>query len=249
MTFQKRKKEILQLLQRLGEADIRLIAGHLNISEVTVRRDLNLLAAENLLHRTHGGAMRVDPYVDSSTYQNKSDINKTAKDKICRKAAEEIQEGDVIFMDCGSTVFNLCQYIKHKKIKVITNSLPVVIELQNSAATINMIGGEVNQKNQAVHGKMAVAHIKKYHATKAFLGIDGITAEGLYANSELEASNTQAMASQSEKTFLLCDSGKVGKKAYLRFAEVNLVHTLITNQDGEEINQLKEKGVQVIIVN
>ncbi|HEY4197803.1 MAG TPA: DeoR/GlpR family DNA-binding transcription regulator [Mucilaginibacter sp.] len=246
MNFQRRKQIIMEKLAVNGEVDIKLIAAELDTSEITIRRDLNQLAADGLLYRTHGGAMKVDPMQVPHDFMNKAAKNVEAKDKICRAAANQISHGDIIFMDCGSTVFRLCQFIKSKKIKVITNSLPVVYELQNSLVSLNIIGGEFNAERQAVHGKIADEHIARYKATKAFLGVDGISRNGLFANSELEADITQAFAAHSAKTYLLCDDSKIGKESYLKFGELNMINAIITNSKSEELVYLKEQGVEVI---
>ena len=176
MNFQKRKQKILDNLNEHGEVDIKQLAAMLCISEITARRDLNQLASDGMLYRTHGGAMKVNPFEKPHDFMSKAAKNSSAKDNICRVAAGQINNGDVIFMDCGSTVFRLCQFIKNKKIKVITNSLPVIYELQNCAVSLNIIGGEFDAERQATHGSMANEHIsKKYRAKKkkkkkAFLG-------------------------------------------------------------------------------
>jgi len=246
MNFQKRKQIILQKLNAEGEVDIKQMAAKLASSEITIRRDLNALAADGLLYRTHGGAMKVNPLEIPHDFVNKAAKNVGAKDKICRAAADQINDGDIIFMDCGSTVFRLCQFIKNKKIKVITNSIPVVYELQNSAVSINIIGGEFDAERQAVHGRIADEHIARYKATKAFLGVDGISRNGLFANSELEADATEALAKHSAKTYLLCDDSKIGKETYLRFGELNMINTIITDSDSEELNYISKQGLDVI---
>ncbi|QNR82773.1 DeoR/GlpR transcriptional regulator [Pedobacter riviphilus] len=248
MTFQKRAHKILELLEELGEVDIRQLAAEINVSEVTARRDLTIMAANGLLYRTHGGAMKISELIKPVSFANKAVVNLKAKDAICKRAAEDIIDGDVIFIDCGSTAFRLCQFIKNKKIKVITNSLPVVNELQHSAVTINLIGGEVDTTRQAVHGTMAYEHITRYHASKAFLGVDGITAEGLYAGSEHEASNTLAMASQSDCVYMLCDASKIGKTSYLKFNDLSLVDILISDYNAPEIIEFQSKGISVLSV-
>lgn len=248
MTFQKRKQKILQLLEELGESDIRQLSTELGKSEITIRRDLNILAAEGLLQRTHGGAMKIDPLMKAASFVHKTMSNAKIKDEICKRAAQEINDGDVIFIDCGSTAFRLCQFIRNKKIKVITNSLPVVNELQNSAVSINMIGGEVDMNRLAVHGVIAEEHISRYRASKAFLGIDGISENGLFAASESEASNTLAMARQSQQTFILCDSSKIGKETYLKFADLSLIDVIITDQTDEQTEQIRSKGIVVFNV-
>lgn len=249
MNFQKRKQKILEVLEADGEVDIKAISIQLEISEITARRDLNQLAADGLLYRTHGGAVKVNPLQKPHAFVNKSAQNADVKDAICRAAAAQINDGDIIFMDCGSTVFRLCQFIKNKKIKVITNSLPVIYELQDSAVNVNVIGGELDKERQAVHGATAIEHIKKYRANKAFLGVDGISATGLFANSEKEASITTAFAESSGYTYILCDSSKIGRETYLNFATLNIVNALITNASNDKLAEFYEKGTLVLQVN
>jgi DeoR family transcriptional regulator, fructose operon transcriptional repressor len=248
MNFQKRKQIILDRLNVDGEVDVKLIAIELGASEITIRRDLNQLASDGLLYRTHGGAMKVNPLEIPHEFVNKAAKNVEAKDKICRAAADQINHGDIIFMDCGSTVFRLCQFIKGKKIKVITNSIPVVYELQNSMVSLNIIGGEFNAERQAIHGTIANEHIARYKATKAFLGVDGISRNGLFANSELEADITQAFANHSSKTYLLCDDSKIGKESYLKFGELSMINTIVTNSKSEELSYLKKQRIEIIQV-
>jgi DeoR family fructose operon transcriptional repressor len=248
MNFQKRKLKILEQLNRTGEVDIKELAQVLNISEITARRDLNQLANDGLLYRTHGGAMNVDPLAKPHDFVNKAAQNASVKDDICREAAAHINDGDIIFMDCGSTVFRLCQFIKNKKIKVITNSLPVIYELQHCAVSLNIIGGEFNNDRQAAHGKIANEHIARYRAGKAFLGVDGISENGLFANSELEADITAAYINQSAYTYVLCDGSKIGNEAYLKFADINQVQAMITNAGNEKLNRFKDTALTILKV-
>lgn len=248
MNFQKRKQLILEKLNSSGDIDVKQVAVELGASEITIRRDLNQMADDGLLYRTHGGAMRIDQVGIPHQFVNKAAQNVEAKDKICRAAANEIHDGDIVFMDCGSTVYRLCQFIKNKKIKVITNSLPVVYELQNSLVSLNIIGGEFNAERQAVHGSMANEHISHYKATKAFLGVDGISRNGLFANSELEADITRAFAAQSKKTYLLCDESKIGRETYLRFGTLEMIGAVITNSRSNELEYFRKEGVKVVEV-
>ncbi|MDR3697933.1 DeoR/GlpR family DNA-binding transcription regulator [Mucilaginibacter sp.] len=246
MNFPKRKQKILNKLDEYGEVDVKQLADELQISEITARRDLNQLAADGLLYRTHGGAAKVNPFEKPHDFANKTAQNAAVKDEICRVAARQINDGDVIFMDCGSTVFRLCQFIKNKKIKVITNSLPVIYELQNCAVSLNVIGGEFDKERQAVHGRMAIEHIAKYRASKAFLGVDGVSENGLFAHSEKEASITTAFATNSAYTYLLCDASKIGKEPYLRFGDLSLVNAIITDADKGKLMGIEERGVVIL---
>lgn len=248
MNFQKRKQIILEAVEKNGAVEVKELSEILRTSEITVRRDLAILATKGLIYRTHGGAMKVGLVKDPFTFHNKSTLNADRKDYICEIAAREIADGDVIFLDCGSTLFRLCPFIKEKKIKVITNSLPALFELMNSEVSINLVGGEVDYQRQAVHGEMAKEHIARYKATKAFIGVDGVSVNtGLSANSEKEAGIALAMANNSQKVFLLCDSSKLEKDKYYPFAPISLVDTIITdhNADKEIIHLYRSKKIDL----
>src|ERR1700743_1764756 len=101
MNFQKRKHSILKRLAESGDADIKELALALEVSEITIRRDLNQLAADGLLQRTHGGAVKVAAVNPPPPFANKAAVNVKAKEAIARRAAAEINDGDILFLDCG----------------------------------------------------------------------------------------------------------------------------------------------------
>lgn len=249
MNFQNRKRLIVQTVEAKGSVEVRELAELLQTSEITVRRDLTLLAADGLIYRTHGGAMKVALAANPVQFANKTAVNAANKDHICRLAAQEIREGEIIFMDCGSTVFRLCQFIRNKRIQVITNSLPVINELLQSEVMVNLVGGEVDSKRQAVHGIIAHEHVARYRAHRAFLGVDGISAaNGLSAHSETEAGMTLAMAARADEVYLLCDSTKLEKDKYVQFAPLSLIQTIVTDPEArpEVLALYRERGVRVI---
>lgn len=249
MNFQHRKRLILQTVEERGSADVRELADLLQTSEMTVRRDLVQLAASGLVYRTRGGAMKVSLAADSVPFVNKTAVNAAQKDYICQLAAGKIQEGDTIFMDCGSTVFRLCPFIRNKRITVVTNSLPIVAELMVSEVTLNLVGGEVDKARQAVHGLMADKHIARYRADQAFIGVDGISLQnGLSASGEREAGNTLAMARQANRTYLLCDSSKLETDKYFYFAPLTLFDVLITDNETppERVAAYRQAGITLI---
>ena len=249
MNFQQRKQLIVQTVEERGAAEVPELAEILQTSEMTVRRDLAQLASDGLIYRTRGGAMKVSLATDKHRFVNKTAVNAEQKDYICRLAAQEIQEGDILFMDCGSTVFRLCPFIRNKRITVITNSLPVVAELMDSEVSVNLVGGEVDKERQALHGLMVEEHIARYQANRAFIGVDGISLKnGLSANGEREASTAMAMARQSEKVYLLCDSSKLETDKYLYFAPLTLFNVLVTDSEAnpEFIEAYRQAGVTVM---
>lgn len=249
MNFQNRKRLILELVNARESVDVRDLAEQLRTSEMTVRRDLAQLAEGGLLFRTRGGAMRIDLANQPFRFENKAASRSEQKKHIAQLAAQQIDEGDIVFLDCGSTVFQLCPFIRHKRIQVITNSLPIVGELLDSAVTVNLVGGEVDKERRAVHGLMAEQHLRQYRAKRAFIGVDGLSAQhGLSANSEKEASTARLMAAQAEQTYLLCDSSKFETVRYFQFAPLTLAQVLITDPDApaDQLARYAEAGLAVL---
>lgn len=250
MNFQERKKKILTALEEAGSLTVFELAGILDSSPATIRRDLGDMAEEGLLIRTHGGAMKIEnPKLTG--FSEKSAQNNPFKELIAEKAAAYVHDGDTIFLDCGSTVFQMCRFLKQKSIRVITNSLPVLSELIDvPSIQINLIGGELNKARKAIHGDRAIQHINGYHADKAFIGVDGLSAQnGLTAHSEHESTITDAFIRNAGKIMLLCDASKIGKDSYVKFADPAAIQVLITDVhiDKGQQDALQKLGLQIEI--
>lgn len=251
MGFPERKSKILKILDKKESREVQEIADELGISAITIRRDLQQLAEEGLLIRTHGGAMKAPAVHPFSAFADKATAAQDHKQYIGKLAAAQVKPGDTIFLDCGSTVFAMCAALKKiRPLRVITNSLPILAALMDSEGiTVNLIGGEVDPQRKAAHGQRAITHIESYHAAKAFIGVDGISVKnGLTAFSEKEAAISKAMAAQAATVYLLCDSSKIGKDSYLKFAPLSLFHFLVTDPAlaATTAASLRAKGVTII---
>jgi DeoR family fructose operon transcriptional repressor len=228
----KRKKYILDFLDKNEYINIQNIVENLNISKITARRDLNDLHNQGLLVRTHGGAIRYEASDVMFEFNNKAVNNCDAKLEICRHASKYIEEGETIYMDCGSTVFYLSRFLsRFRRLRVITNSLPVISELMPFPhLKIYLIGGELDNSRRAFYGTMTEDLLYRYKADKAFIGAGGISlAHGLSSVDEKGASITKKMAESARQVFLLCDSSKIEKDSYFTYSSLSLVDCLITN--------------------
>src|SRR5680860_334533 len=221
-----RKKIILNLLKDEDSISVQEIGNDCNASEATIRRDLSELEGKGLLIRTHGGAIKNTSAENLFTFNSKMNQNKENKEYICKIASTFINDNDIIFIDCGSTISFLSKYIsKRESLTVITNSLPIVSELINfDNIKLIVIGGEVLNERKAAYGRSAELSISHYHANKAFIGSDGISlSKGLTSYDENESLITLKMAENADEVFLLCDSTKIEKNSFISFAPVSIV--------------------------
>jgi DeoR/GlpR family transcriptional regulator of sugar metabolism len=252
-SHERRKRIILNHINKEEEISIFRIAELCNISPVTARRDLVEMEQKGLLIRTHGGAIKSNTTQNLFSFENKAQLNKSAKERIARSASFFIEEGDVIYIDCGTTVFYLTRYLpRFRYLRIITNSLPVVSELTSYPhIKVNLIGGELDHERKALYGPMTENFLDKYRARKAFIGAAGMTIEtGLTSNGEKEGAITGKMASIAEEVYLLCDSTKIGKDSFSPYAPLTIANTIITDQgvDPSIVTRVREMNIKIITV-
>ncbi len=250
MKQEERKKYILRTLQEHEKVSLQELSKKFRVSEMTIRRDFNELEKMGLLIRKYGGAITTEAAESLFSFNRRAETNGPQKQKICSAAQAFIEDGDIIFIDCGTTLFRLASLVKNRRIRVITNSLPVVSELIGSTTVkLTVVGGNLDSHRQALYGQVAQRTIREFSADKAFLGADGISLKhGLSSYDEKEAMITRTMAEQAGKVYLLCDSSKVEKDSYFRFAPVTLVDCLITDEmtNPDLIEAYQRQGIQII---
>ena len=247
-----RKKIILNLLKDKDSVTIQEIVNECNVSEITIRRDLSELEGKGLLIRTHGGAIRNTAAENLFTFNNRMNLNKGKKEYICKIASKFINDNDIVFIDCGSTMSFLSKYISKKEsLTVITNSLPIVSELINfDNIKLIIIGGEVLNERKATYGRSAERSISHYHANKAFIGTDGLSlSNGLTSYDEKESLITLKMAENADEVFLLCDSTKIEKNSFVKVAPVSILSKVITDKDLNPKFISKYQKNNVILIN
>jgi len=253
MEHELRKRYILNYLNKNESISIQDIVGNFDISEITARRDLNELESKGFLFRVHGGAIKSKMTGGLFDFNNKAIQFRDQKIEICRYAAGFIEEGDTIYMDCGTTVYFLARFLKKiQNLRVITNSLPVISELLPfPRIKVYLIGGELDNSRKALYGPMTENLLNRYKADKAFIGAGGASiAHGLSSVDEKEASITIKMAESAKQVFLLCDSSKLEKDSYFTYSSLSLVTYLITNNsvDKQLLELYRKNGINIVTV-
>lgn len=227
-----RQRKILEALHDDGLVEVEELARTFDVSLMTIRRDLATLESGGYLVRTHGGAVKSSAIDAMFSFERRIHRHRKEKERICREAARLVNPGDVIFIDCGTTLFRLARFLKGiEPLRIITNSLPIVSELStDDSVLVTLTGGDLVPDRKALYGRVAEEMIGSVHADKAFIGADGVAASsGLTSYDEKEAGISSRMAESADQVFLLCDSSKIGNTSYYRFGSLDLVDVLITD--------------------
>lgn len=253
MAQELRKKYILNHLDKKESISIQNIVENFKVSEITARRDLSDLEKKGFLIRTHGGAIKSRITSGMFDFNDKSVQNREKKIDICKYAVNFIKEDETIYMDCGTTVHYLSKFlIRFQKLRVITNSLPVISDLLPfPQIKVYFIGGELDNSRKALYGHMTQSLLSQYKADKAFIGAGGVSlTHGLSSVDEKAASVTLKMAESAAQVFLLCDSSKLEKDSYFTYSSLSLVNCLLTNSDVDQniFDLYKKNNVNIIAV-
>lgn len=241
----KRKELILNELKEQGICYIEDLAKTLNTSEQTIRRDFMSLEEEGLLERYHGGAARLLDTSKETSFDQRLQRFSVDKDHIGLKAASLVNDGDVIFIDAGTTTAAMLNHLEGKDITIFTNGIIHVKLLENLNIKTFIIGGELKRKTGCFLGPMAINTIKNCFFDKVFIGANGISNEMGCTNADINESELKsALVKHSNIAYVLCDSTKFNVKSFHKFAKLNEV-TIITNDVPNDFNSEDTKLINV----
>ncbi len=243
-----RRRAILDLLENHGEKSVEELARIFGVSQVTIRSDLADLEARGLVQRTYGGAVPARKALFNPSFEEKKRHRLEAKRAIALRALEEVREGDTLILDAGSTTLALAGLLKgrFRKLFVLTNSLPVALELQGSGPEVLVLGGQMRHHSLALIGPATVRTLSWYHADKAFLGATGVDPKGFSTPNPLEAETKRAMVEAASKVYVLADSSKLNRPTLARFASLEEA-VLVTDAeaDPQALRVLEAAGARV----
>ncbi|WP_306462922.1 DeoR/GlpR family DNA-binding transcription regulator [Chitinophaga agrisoli] len=248
-----RHKFILDKLYEKGYISVVDLCKELDVSGVTIRKDLKLLEDRALLFRSHGGAMVNNPYTNDKPVNEKEKIRKDEKDNIGLAAAALVDANDAIIIASGTTVLALARNIHPKgSLTVITAALNVALELLRfPEIEVIQLGGLLRNSSSSVTGPYAEKILEDFSCSKLFLGVDGIDIEfGLTTTNIMEAHLNQKMISTVQKTIVLADSSKFGKRGFGRICGLEDVDEIITDKgiSPHILKTLEDMGIKVTIV-
>lgn len=253
MTLSERHQKILELLKTNGIVSVNDLSTLLNVSSVTIRKDLGLLEEKKLLYRAHGGAIQIDPYIANRHVQEKEKQFPEEKKRIGCKAAELLSPNDAVIIASGTTVLALAQNIDPaSRLTVLTSAMNVAMALINyDQVEVIQLGGIVRHTSTSVTGEYVERMLENFSCSKLFLGVDGIDLKyGLTTTNSMEASVNRAMIEAAQKTIVLTDSSKFGRRGFGKICNLDVIDHIITDSgvSAKIVKDLEDLGIKVSVV-
>lgn len=251
MFAEERQKNITLILNNNGSIKVNELSEYFNVSEATIRRDLQEMEEKRLLKRTHGGAVRVDITNFEPSFLDKKDERQDEKLAIAKAAASMIKDGDTIILDSGTTTLQIAKNITARNVTVITNSIDIAEELSNNKdLEIIVTGGTLRFKTRAMVGHICEKTFSYFRVDKAFIGANGISSvEGITTPNFTEAQTKKAMINAANKVIVVADSSKIQNVCLSVICPISDVTSIITSGSmPQEIEgEFRDKGIDVII--
>ncbi len=243
---EERKLTILENLQHTGKVTVAKLSESLNVSEDTIRRDLRDLAQANKLRKVHGGAMPISPSVKPYTARSYQD--QELKLELAAIAAKLAKDGQVIFVDAGTTCLAIAQsFDLNLSATIVTTSPHVAIALANHKnLKIILIGGNINTDDMTVVGAVAYNSLQKTHADLCFLGVCSIhTSIGITTIDREQAQLKSIMIENAAKTVATTTAEKLNTASAFHICDASSINYIVTDAtDGLE--PYRELGIQIV---
>jgi DeoR family transcriptional regulator, aga operon transcriptional repressor len=253
MTIAERHKFILDALNNAGFVSVAELSRDLEVTMVTIRKDLKILEDKGFLYRSHGSATPVSPYVNDRSVNEKKLVRVEEKSRIAKAAKELVDNDDAIIIGSGTTVLAFAQNIpKNIKLTVLTAAMNVTLALIDAPEIeIVQLGGVVRKSSSSVVGHYAEDMLLQFACSKLFMSVDGISLDhGLTTSHMMEAHLNAQMIKGVQKTIVLADSSKFGKKGFGKICQLEDVDMIITDAGVPQLykEKLEEMGIELKVV-
>lgn len=244
-----RRHEILRVIEREQDISIVHLNSYFDISVPTLRRDLDALAAQNLVLRYHGGVRYAGRNTDLPVFDNKLLANREEKQCIASYLASILPTGSTIFMNGGTSTLEIIRSIKNHNATIITNNVLAFEAAEGGSSNIISTGGEYNCISKTYSGELSNAILQKTFADYCILGVNGINSrDGITTSVYSESVINGLMAQRCRGPIIIAaDASKIGKAFCFTSLKLDLVSELVTTSqaDPEELEAIAEHGVKV----
>ena len=253
MLNEERRRAILEILEREGRVLVTELSEQFKTSQVTVRKDLEVLHEQRHLHRTHGGALPArEGATEDPTLREKEQLHRKEKLHIAAAAARMVNEGQVVILDSGTTTTAIARALRHfKKLTIITNAVNIAAELAGTPIDVILTGGTLRKNSFSLVGPIAEETLRHLSADLLFLGVDGFDVHyGLSTPNLLESKVNRVMVEVAKRTVVVCDSSKFGRRSLSLIVPTSAVQQVITDHSvsKSDLRALKKAGTEVTLV-
>lgn len=238
-----RRNQILKIMQTNPEIRVNELAKELGVSLITVRRDLQFLNDQNLLIRTHGGAIL------SKNGEMQVDEVQLYRRLIAQYASALVEDEDTLFINTSSNALQMLQYVTCNNVTTITNNGKVIGQEYQPGINVILTGGELRYPKEVMVGDYAIRNLQTVFAKKAFVGCSGLTPDaGMMTEIVSEVSVNEIMVDHATKeVYVLADHTKIGKRSGFTSCAIEKINHLITDEKAPEevLEVLRSKGVKI----
>jgi DeoR/GlpR family transcriptional regulator of sugar metabolism len=233
-TSMARRARMLDVIRQQGFVSIPELRDSLEVSESTIRRDLESLEESGEARRTHGGVFYTGSVTTVRQFQrgNPSDGAWDKKRAIALEAAKLVNDHDTVLLDGGSTTYELAKQLVGRPLQIVTNSLPVA-NLFSASDSVDLVilGGAIHNRTGVTHGPFTDQMLETINVQKAFLSVAGVNEKGFYNSNLLLVETERCMMRSADRTIIVADSTKFGRSSLARMLEWNQVDTLVVDED------------------
>ncbi len=249
MKHSPRHEEILKILTTLRSISVQELTSRLNVSEVTIRKDLSTLEEMGFIIRSHGSARLAEDEKVLRRLSTRKRIHVEEKKRIAARAKILVREGDTIYIDAGSTCRYLAEEIKGMSLRVITNSIDVMEVLaEEPGISLISLGGNYRKEAGSFLGPLPIAALENFQIETSFLGSTGVLSSGIFsAQNILESQLKQQVLLVSGRKVILADSSKFEHSAFSVFARSGDIDILITDSGFKNSEKLTSLGLEVML--
>ncbi len=250
MNLSKRHREILALAKEKGFLATAELTDHFKVTPQTIRRDINELCDKGLLKRYHGGA-GAESSIQNLNYETRQILNRQAKERMARLAADQIPDGVSLFINIGTSTEEVAKALcNHKSLRVITNNLNVAMLLCNKEDFEVIITGGVVRADWGVTGESTIDFVRQFKVDYGIIGISGIDEDGALLDYDYrEVRVAQAIIENARNIFLMADHSKFSRTPMVRLGHLKDIDALFTDQSPSKriIEQLNTENVELYV--
>ncbi len=247
-----RQVQIAKLVKEKGLVTVESLKEILGVSVITIRRDLAVLEERGLLERTHGGAVSTRPVNREFHYREKDKTNSIYKEAIGRAAAEMVEDGDTVFINSGSTTYQVVRFLSRlNNVRVITNNLAAVASFGSMPGVeLILTGGKYRSESNCLVGEFASQIVSQIMASKVIIGADGLSFKGgLTSPVYQEAAITRKMIERTQGPVIcVADHSKIGNISNFLTVPVSDIDLLVTDWEFEESYRANLESVNLEII-